>query len=154
MRNEIQRSDIEITKKIMKRYELIDHTADIGIIAFGRDLPEAFSNAAYAMFDILTDADRINGKESFDIQVSARNQDELLINWLDELLFRYETEYILCGKFVINSLNDGNLDATVYYEKIDRSKHEIKTEIKNVTYHQLKIEKKQTGWSVQVIFDV
>ena len=138
----------------MKRYEFIDHTADIGIIAFGRDLPEAFSNAAYAMFDILTDADRINGKESFDIQVSARNQDELLINWLDELLFRYETEYILCGEFVINSLNDGNLDATVYYEKIDRSKHEIKTEIKNVTYHQLKIEKKQTGWSVQVIFDV
>lgn len=138
----------------MKRYITIDHTADIGIIAFGKDIREAFSNSAYAMFDILSDADKIDGKDSFDIQISAKNQDELLIKWLDELLFRYETERILCDKFIINSLDDKNLDATVFYEKINRVKHEIKTEIKNVTYHQLEIKEDKGKWSIQVIFDV
>jgi len=138
----------------MKRYELMEHTADIGIIAYGKSLSEAFGNAAYAMFDILTDADKIDGKESFEIQLSAGGQDELLRNWLDELLFRYETERILCGKFDINGLDEQNLSATVFYEKIDRSRHEIKTEIKNVTYHQLEIKKHKNKWSVQVIFDL
>jgi SHS2 domain-containing protein len=76
----------------MKRYKLIDHTADIGIVAFGKDLPEAFANAAYAMFEILTDVSKVDGKDSFELHVSARNQEELLVTWLDELLFRYETE--------------------------------------------------------------
>lgn len=138
----------------MKRYKLIDHTADIGIIAFGKDLSEVFANAAYAMFDILTDISRVEGNENFELQISARNQDELLITWLDELLFRYETERIVCNLFIINSLDDKNLNATVFYEKIDHKKHEIKTEIKNVTYHQLEIKKVHNGWSAQVIFDV
>jgi SHS2 domain-containing protein len=138
----------------MRRYRLIDHTADIGIVAFGKDLSEAFANSAYAMFDILTDISKVEGKESFEIQVSARSQDELLITWLDELLFRYETERIVCNRFVINSINDKNLNATVFYEKIDYKKHEIKTEIKNVTYHQVDLKKVRSGWSAQVIFDV
>jgi len=138
----------------MRRYKFIDHTADIGVVAFGKYLPEAFANAAYAMFDILTDVSKVEGNESFMLEVSARNQDELLVTWLDELLFRYETERIVCDRFVINSLDDKNLNATVFYEKIDHNKHEIKTEIKNVTYHQLKIKKVRRGWSIQVIFDV
>ena len=138
----------------MKRYKFIDHTADIGIIAFGKDLPETFANAAYAMFDILTDVSKVNGKDSFELQVSAQNQEELLVTWLDELLFRYETERIVCDRFVINNLVDKSLNATVFYEKIDREKHEIITEIKNVTYHQLNIKKVRSGWSAQVIFDL
>ena len=138
----------------MLRYELIDHTADIGIIAYGKDLQETFSNCAYAMFDILTDADKIDVKESFEIQIKASNQEELLRNWLSELLFRHEIERILCGKYEIKRLDDQNLDAVVFYEKIDRSRHEIKTEIKNVTYHQLEIKKHKKGYSAQVIFDL
>ena len=138
----------------MKRYELIDHTADIGIIAYGKDLSEAFGNSAYAMFDILTNADKIDAKESFEIELSANDREELLRNWLDELLFRYETERILCGKFDIKKLDGNSLEATVFYEKIDRSRHEIKAEIKNVTYHQLEIKKHRDKWSAQVIFDL
>jgi len=138
----------------MRRYKFIDHTADIGIIAFGKDLPETFANSAYAMFDILTDVSKVEGNESFELQVSAHNQDELLITWLDELLFRYETERIVCNRFVINSLDEKNLSATIFYEKINYKKHEIKAEIKNVTYHQLEIKKVRSGWSAQVIFDV
>lgn len=138
----------------MKRYELLDHTADIGVIAFGRDLPEAFGNAAYAMFDILTDIDSVSETDSFDLQVSASNIEDLLVAWLNELLYRYETERIVLSKFVIDDINDSNLRATVYGEKIAPDRHEIKTEIKSVTYHQLKVEKIDDGWRAQVIFDV
>ncbi len=138
----------------MKRYELLDHTADIGVIAFGRDLPEAFGNAAYAMFDILTDINRIRETDSFDLQVSASNIEDLLVAWLNELLYRYETERIAFSKFVIDDINDSDLRATVSGEKIAPDRHEIKTEIKSVTYHQLKVEKIDDGWRAQVIFDV
>ena len=138
----------------MGRYELLDHTADIGIAAFGKDLPEAFATAAYAMFDILTDIDKIQETDSFEIKVSAANVEDLLVAWLDELLYRYETERYVNRRFVISDMNDTSLRATVFGERIDATRHEIKTEIKSVTYHQLQIEKMEGEWKVQVIFDV
>jgi len=136
------------------RYKLLDHTADIGIIAFGKDISEAFGNAAYAMFDILTDVDRIEETERVDLRVFASNIEDLLVAWLDELLYRYETERLICRRFVIDSINDRGLCAAVFGEKVDPDRHEIKAEIKSVTYHQLKVEKRDDGWKVQVIFDV
>jgi SHS2 domain-containing protein len=138
----------------MVQYKLLDHTADIGIIAFGRDLPEAFGNAAYAMFDILTDMDRVEETGEFNLRVSASNTEELLVAWLDELLYRYETERLICKRFVIDDIDDISLSATVFGEKVDPARHEIKLEIKSVTYHQLKVEKTDDGWTAQVIFDV
>jgi SHS2 domain-containing protein len=138
----------------MKRYELLDHTADVGIIAFGKTLPEAFGNAAYAMFDILTYAEEIKEEQSFDVQVTASDIEDLLVTWLDELLFRYETERLLFKRFTIKSLSDTSLNAIIFGEKVDHKRHEIKAEIKNVTYHQLKVEKTDNGWKLQVIFDL
>ena len=138
----------------MKRYGLLDHTADIGIIVSGRDVCEAFGNAAYAMFDMLTDISKIEEKDGLDLQVSAGNVEELLVAWLDELLYRYETERLICSRFVINDVSDTSLCASVFGEKIDPARHEIRTEIKSVTYHQLKVEKTDAGWNAQVIFDV
>jgi SHS2 domain-containing protein len=138
----------------MRQYELLDHTADIGIIAFGRDRPEAFGNAAYAMFDILTSADTIKEMDRSDLQVSASDIEELLVVWLDELLYRYETERLVFKRFIIDDMDDVSLRATVFGEKLDPARHEIKVEIKSVTYHQLKVERADDGWKVQVIFDV
>ena len=138
----------------MERYRLLDHTADVGIIAFGRDLAEAFGNAAYAMFDILTDVGEIKEIGKFDLQVSADNIEELLVAWLDELLYQYETERLICRRFVIDDMNDRSLHANVFGEKVDPARHEIKAEIKSVTYHQLRVENTDDGWEVQVILDV
>ena len=138
----------------MKRYKLLDHTADIGIIVSGKDVSEAFDNAAYAMFDILADIDKVEETDSLDLQVSAASVEELLVAWLDELLYIYETERFICSRFVINDISDTSLSASVFGEKTDLARHEIKTEIKSVTYHQLKVEKTDDGWKAQVIFDV
>ncbi|MBD3183091.1 archease [Candidatus Poribacteria bacterium] len=138
----------------MKRYEIIDHTADIGITAYGRDLPETFSNAAYAMFDILTEIDGIREIQSNDIKVSADDIQDLLIAWLDELLFIYETEYFLCRRTAIEYIDETSLKAHVFGEKIDPRRHDIKLEIKSVTYHQHKVEKTEDGYQARVIFDL
>lgn len=138
----------------MGRYELLDHTADIGITAFGRDLPEVFSVAAHAMFDILTDTDRIEEASDFDLQISAANVEELLVTWLAELLYRYETERFICKRFAISNMDSTGLCASVFGEELDPARHEIKTEIKSITYHQLKVEKAGNEWKAQVVFDV
>jgi len=138
----------------MKRYKLLDHTADIGIIVSGRDLPEVFGNAAYAMFDILTNIDSVRETKSCNLQVSASDIENLLVAWLNELLYRYETERVVFSKFTVDDIDDKKLSATVFGEKIAPHRHEIKTEIKSVTYHQLKVEKTDGGWRAQVIFDV
>ena len=138
----------------MQRYELLDHTADIGIIAFGRNVSEAFGNAAYAMFEILTNIDTIEETERLDFEVSADSIEELLVAWLDELLYQYETERFICSRFSITDMSGTSLCASVFGEKIDPARHEIKTEIKSVTYHQLKVEETDDGWKAQVIFDV
>jgi len=138
----------------MKRYELLDHTADIGIIAYGVELPETFGNAAYAMFDILTDIDKVEETDRFDLQVSANDIEELLITWLDELLFLYETERVVFKSFAIEEIDEKSLRAVAFGEKLDLLRHEVKLEIKSVTYHQLKVEKTNDGWKAQVIFDV
>lgn len=138
----------------MRRYKLLDHTADIGIIVSGRDLPEVFGNAAYAMFDILTDVDSVRQTESYSLRVSAENVEDLLVAWLSELLYRYETERVIFSKFAIDDISNGKLSATIFGEKIALGRHEIKTEIKSVTYHQLRVERTGDGWEAQVIFDV
>lgn len=139
---------------LMERYKLLDHTADIGIIAFGEDISEAFGNAAYAMFDILTDIGKIKEKSSFEVQVSADNAAELLVVWLNELLYQYEVERFICRRFSIDDMDETSLHALVFGEKIDPVRHEIRTEIKSVTYHQFRVEKTDDGWEAQVIFDV
>ena len=138
----------------MKRYELLDHTADIGIIVSGKEIPGTFADAAYAMFDILTDIDKVEERDVLDIQASAGNIEELLVAWLDELLYLYETERFIGRRFVIEDMSSTDLKASVFGEKIDPERHEVKTEIKSVTYHQLKVEKIDGGWKAQVIFDV
>ena len=138
----------------MERYKLLDHTADIGIIAFGKDPAEAFINAAYGMFDIIADIGNVNETESIDLRVSASNIEDLLVSWLGDLLYQYEAERFICKRFVIGNMDNESLCATVFGEKVDTTRHEIKTEVKNVTYHQLKVGKICNGWKVQVILDV
>ncbi len=138
----------------MKRFEIIEHTADIGIKIFGSDLKELFCNAAAGMFDIIADSKEVNRKKHINVEVKADNIEELLVNWLTELLFHFNANFIILKEFSITEISQNNIKAVVSGEKIDKNKHSINTEIKAVTYHELKVEKKDFGWNVQVIFDV
>ncbi len=138
----------------MKKYEIIDHTADIGIKVYGKNLRELFQNAAYGMFDIAADLEGIKPSTSINIRVEAQDHEELLLNWLDELIYNFYTKGIIFSEFNIRSLESNYIDADVKGKHIGDNKSRLKTEIKAVTYHELKIEETPDGYTARVIFDV
>jgi len=134
-------------------FEIIDHTADVAIAAYGTDLKKAFANAALGMFSIMTDIDKVNESVIRDVEVTAEDMKDLLVSWLNELLFICEVERILFKRFDISELNETRMLAKCYGEKINLKRHKIKAEIKAATYHMLKIEEGKCV-RVQVLFDI
>ena len=135
-------------------FEVIDHTADIGIVAYGTNIKQVFANAARGLFSLITELDTITEKEQHNIEITAPDREALLVNWLNELIYLFEAKEMLFNRFDITSLTDTELRATGYGEKIDLTKHELKTQVKATTYHMLKIEQTRSSWKAQVIFDV
>jgi len=138
----------------MKRYEQFPHTADIGVRAYGKSLKELFENAAFAMFDILADLEGITDDLTEKFKLEAANPEELLIAWLDELLYRFYTRQIILSEFKIEEMTDKSLAATAYGRSVRANRNRLKTEIKAATYADLAIKKTAEGYSVEIIFDV
>ncbi|MBN2093510.1 archease [candidate division KSB1 bacterium] len=138
----------------MTRYQLIEHTGDIGIQVFGTSLERLFENAGFALFDIMTDIQKIQPVVNYEIEVTGNDIEELLVNWLSELNFIFQTQYILFREFKVLEMNEKNLKAIVIGEIRDPVKHPVRMEIKAVTFHQLKIEETNDGWHGWVIFDI
>ncbi|MCD6082920.1 archease [Candidatus Aerophobetes bacterium] len=138
----------------MKKYELIDHTADIGVKVRGKSVGELFENAAYAMFDLIADLDRVEKREVLEVEIEGEGMDELLADWLRELLYKFNGERHLLKDFKIEEIDQKSLKARVRGEKLDLSRHSLKMEIKAVTYYGLEIKRTSEGWQAQVIFDV
>jgi len=136
-----------------KDFEIIDHTADVGIIAYGADLSQAFANAARALFSLITELDDVEEILHRDIELAALDQESLLVEWLNELIYLFDTENIVFKRFDITKLNNTQLKARSYGEKVDSSKHRLKTGVKAATYHMLKVDK-GNGCKVQVLFDI
>jgi SHS2 domain-containing protein len=141
----------------MKEFEILEHTADIGIAAYGKTKREVFINAAKGMYNIITE-DKREFKENFShhIKLTAENPENLLVVWLSELLYLGETKLVVFNRFEIEELSDCQLTGKVFGKRIDQSGHKIKREIKAVTYHRLEVkEDKESGlWRAQVIFDI
>ena len=137
----------------MKRFDIIDHTADIGIVAYGANIKQAFANAAWALFSVITELDDVAEVLHRDIELTAPDQESLLVEWLNELIYLFDTENIIFKRFDINQLSQTHIKARCYGSKVNSSKYKIKTGIKAATYHMLKIEK-GNGSKVQVLFDI
>ncbi len=136
-----------------KEFDILDHTADVGIIAYGASLNQAFANAARGLFSIITDLDDIEEALQQDIEVTAPDQESLLVAWLNELIYRFDVDNVLLKRFDIAHLDSTRLQARAYGEKVDSSRHKLKTGVKATTYHMLKVEK-TNGYQVQVLFDI
>jgi len=141
----------------MKEFEILEHTADIGIIAYGKTKREVFINAAKGMFEIITGGTK-NLKENFydKIKLEADNLEGLLFAWLNELLYIGETRLVILNKFKIKELSGFQIKAEVGGTKINPPSTKIEKEIKAVTYHRLEIKKDEESglWRAQAIFDI
>ena len=135
-------------------YKIIDHTADFGIHVFGSDAKALFSNAAVAMFDLITDINSLQGLEYIDLKISGEDRADLMVNWLRETLFLWNGREMLVKTVSVASLTQQNLSAKVAFDTYDPGRHVIKTEIKAVTYHQIQVNRTPTGWEAKIIFDV
>jgi protein archease len=138
----------------MKRFNVIEHTADTGIIAYGTDMREAFANAAYGMFSLMADLRQVKEETSRYIEAEAGDKESLVVSWLNELLYIFDVERILFKRFDILVLTGTKLKADVYGEKADASRHKLRAGIKAATYHMLKVAERRNGCSIRVIFDV
>ena len=135
-------------------YEFFEHTADIGVRVFGRSLPDLFANATKAMYAALgewTTGERVTRQ----ISLPAGTHEDLLHDWLSELLFEFETRRLVFDHFEFTQLDDAGLKATVTGGIVELARSRPHEEIKAVTYHQLRVERGPGGqWRANVIFDV
>ena len=136
----------------MKRFQLIDHTADIGMVAYGRSLAEAFANAAYGLFSIIAELKPVKEIESRQLELNEDDTEALLFEWLNRLIYLFDVEMILLKRFDVTDFDGHGLKATCYGEKYDPSRHRLKTGVKAATYHMLKVDKEKN--QVRLIFDV
>jgi SHS2 domain-containing protein len=136
----------------MKKYELIEHTSDIGIAAYGKTLAEAFANAARGMFSIIAELDNVRETESRRVEVNADDIEGLLFEWLNSLLYYFDVETLLFKSFNVAEFEDTRLVAVCRGEKYDSSRHRLKTGVKSATYHMLEVDRQKNR--VRVIFDI
>ena len=138
-----------------KDFEVINHTADVGVVAYGANLNQAFANAARALFSLITEPESVEETLSWDIELRAPDEESLLVEWLNELIYLFDTEHILFRRFEVSELGRGRLRARGYGERVNSSRHHLKTGIKAATYHMLSVSQDEDNvYRVKVIFDI
>jgi SHS2 domain-containing protein len=133
------------------RYENLEHTADVMIRAYGSTIEECFENAAYGMMDQILDASSVEPKVEEDFSVEGGTREDLLYNFLSELLFIFDAKRMAMSEFHV-TLKDGALECRARGEEFDPEKHSPKQEIKAVTYHMMQVNESEP--SITVLFDV
>ncbi len=138
----------------MKRFEILDHTADIGIVVHGENLKALFENAGKAYFHLITDLRKVRLRTERKISIGGESLDRLMVDWLSELLYLHDVENLLFKEFKVESIGEGGLKAVAKGEPFQECVHAIKTEVKAVTYHRIEVRQEQGRWRAQVIFDL
>jgi SHS2 domain-containing protein len=137
-----------------KRFEILDHTADIGLIVYGENLRVLYENAGEAFFHIITDLRKVRRRVEKRIDIKGESLDRLMVDWLSELLYLHDVESLLFKGFKVDSVGEGGLKAIVKGEPFQEGVHVIKTEVKAVTYHQIEVRQENGRWRAQIILDL
>ncbi len=131
-----------------------DHTADLGVDITAPTLPELFRVAAAALFDQMIGLEAVVPARAFPVSVTAANREELMVRWLAELLYLHDAQDLLFSRFEMEHVEETSLRGVAWGEPFDAARHQMKTGIKAVTYHQIEVRPDAGGWRGRVIFDV
>jgi SHS2 domain-containing protein len=133
-----------------------DHTADVGLTIRGKDLDDLFQTAAAGLFDyVVSNRDDVRETETERLELQADSTADLLVDWLNELVFRSETTHRLYSRYTVQVSDDGlRLRAEIAGEPIDRYRHVLDHEVKAVTHHGLTLNRADGGWVAEVILDI
>lgn len=142
----------------MGRFEIFEHTADIGVRGFGKTVEEAFTETAKAMYSIMIkNINEIELKETVPIDVFAEDIEELLVEYLNELLYITYSAYLVFRQFEVKIKKKGFeyvLNGVAVGEELNEEKHQIGVEVKAATFSQLKVKKEGDIWIAQCVLDV
>ncbi|MAG22010.1 MAG: hypothetical protein CL943_01715 [Candidatus Diapherotrites archaeon] len=140
----------------MDKYLFLEHTADALFQAFGENFEELLLNSAEAMLSVIYDVASVETKKSVKVNASGDNKEELLHNFLEAVHLELELKEMVFGKIEITHLDEAKntLEAELHGEKMDRKKHNLKTEIKAVTWHSFFVRKEENKWISQVLVDI
>ncbi len=150
--------DKNTQEKFSGKFEFLEHTADVFIRAHGKTMEEAYENAALALFETMTDSEKIAQTQEQSLGIEAEDQYALLYNWLEALLVKFETENMLYSKFQITNWQETaeifKFEAKVWGEKFDPETHSQKVAVKAVTYHRMVIIKEKDRVVLEFILDI
>lgn len=137
-----------------QKYRLTTRQSELAVKVLGNSQVNLFANSAFALFDVMTEVEKIDIKERMPLEVEGTDRDDLLVNWMRELLYLYQGSGYLLREFHIREAKDTIVKAEVCGEKIDPDRHEIKREIVGVAYHQSRMQKTGDQWTAQLIFEI
>ena len=137
-----------------KNYRITTHQNELAVRIVGNSQADLFANSGFALFDVMSDIDKIEAAERLSLEVEGSDRDDVMVNWIRELLYLYQGGGYLLKEFKINEVNDTSVKAEVAGEKIDPDRHEIKQEIAAVAFHKSRIQKTGNRWIAQVIFEI
>jgi len=137
-----------------KKYRVTTRQSELAVKVTGGSQADLFANSAFALFDVISDVEKVEIKERLPLEVEGADRDDLLVNWMRELLYLYQGSGYLLKEFVIREVKDTSVKAEVCGEKVDPDRHEIKQEIAAVAYHQSRMTKTGNQWTAQLIFEV
>lgn len=137
-----------------KPYEVFEHTADIGLHAYGATLPELFIHAAEGMESLMVVPGQLRPQVSREIVVTGHDEVSLLITWLNELVVLFDTEYLLFKDFAIDVITQTRVQCRAFGEPYDMQRHDLSSAIKAVTWHEATVEHTSDGYKARVIFDI
>src|SRR5689334_1448961 len=139
---------------VNKPYEAFEHTADVGLEAYGGSLEELFVNAARGMQSLMVPPEQVRAITKRAMSVEGHDEVSLLIAWLNHHIFLFDTEYLLLRDFHIAKITTTNLTAEVIGEQYDAERHELSSAIKAVTWHEAAVERTESGYKARIIFDI
>lgn len=141
----------------MKKFDWVEHPSDIGFRAYGRDLAEAFENAALALFEVMVDTSNVKPRDEVEVKLKAEDEKALLYDWLDKLLYFHDARNLVMSKFKVKisrARGGFKLGAKAWGERFDPAKHQERTGVKAMTYHMMEIKQEKNRFSVQAVVDI
>lgn len=138
----------------MNGYRLLEHTADMGVEAWAGSPEELFRQMALGLRQIITGCPEIRPAAELVVSVRGGDREELLVNWLGELVYLLEARNFIAAEVVIETWGETGLSARVRGEEFDPVRHYLEREIKAVTYHQVEVRNGPQGWTARVYVDL
>jgi SHS2 domain-containing protein len=139
---------------IVPRFEILEHTADIGVRAFGSSTAELFENAALAIQSIALDSTDVEPRQEYPLNVSGTDLESLLVNWLNEIVYYLDGPRVAMSRIRVESVTDSNVTGQGWGEPRDPKRHPPQLVVKAATYHQLSIRQENGLWTAEVYLDI